>query len=99
MALSSEGLSAVQHGPPLLRVAALRWGSGSHSPYALRRLPREGGTRSQSHRCHHREPKREKRRNRGACIDAHGNEAGKKSKGKKRHILVETLGLLLLAIV
>src|SRR5467141_957938 len=54
MALSSEGLSAVQHGPPLLRVVALRWGSGSHSPYALRRLPREGGTRSQSHCRHHR---------------------------------------------
>ena len=30
------------------------WGSGSHSPCALRRMPREGGTRSQSHRCHHR---------------------------------------------
>src|SRR5712672_2157033 len=51
MALSSEGLSAVQHVPPLLRVVALRWGSGSHSPHALRHLPREGGTGSQSHRC------------------------------------------------
>ncbi len=36
---------------------------------------------------------------RGACIDPHGYDAGKKIKGKKRHILVDTLGLLLHAIV
>src|ERR1700682_5663498 len=40
-----------------------------------------------------------KRRKRGACIDPHGYDAGKKIKGKKRHILVDTLGLLLHAIV
>ena len=55
------------------------------------------------------EPEREKRRKRkrGACIDPHGYEAGKKrqrrrcaeTKGKKRHTLVDTLGLLLHAIV
>ena len=32
-------------------------------------------------------------------IDASGYDAGKKIKGKKRHILVDTLGLLLHAIV
>jgi hypothetical protein len=50
---------------------------------------------------------REKRRKSGACIDPHGYDAGKKRqrrrcaeiKGKKRHILVDTLGLLLHAIV
>jgi hypothetical protein len=36
---------------------------------------------------------------RGACIDPHGYDAGKKIKGKKRHILVDTLGLLLHAMV
>ena len=44
---------------------------------------------------------------RGPCIDPHGYDAGKKRqrrrcaeiKGKKRHILVDTLGLLLHAIV
>ena len=41
----------------------------------------------------------EKRRKRGACIDPHGYDAGKKIKGKKRHVLVDTLGLLLHAIV
>src|SRR3982074_1097786 len=48
---------------------------------------------------HHRQPEREKRRKRGARIDPHGYDAGKKIKGKKRHILVDTVGLLLHAIV
>src|SRR6266446_6164928 len=36
MALPSEGLSAVQHGPPPLHLVALRWCAGSHSPCACR---------------------------------------------------------------
>jgi len=36
---------------------------------------------------------------RGARIDPHGFDAGKLIKGKKRHILVDTLGLLLHAII
>ena len=35
----------------------------------------------------------------GASIDPHGYDAGKKIKGKKRHLLVDTVGLLLHAIV
>ena len=35
----------------------------------------------------------------GARIDPPGYDAGKKIKGKKRHILVDTQGLLLMAIV
>jgi transposase len=35
----------------------------------------------------------------GACIDPHGYDAGKKINGKTRHILVDTLGLLLDALV
>ena len=35
----------------------------------------------------------------GDCIDPGGYDAGKKIKGKKRHILVDTLGLLLHAVV
>ena len=35
----------------------------------------------------------------GACIDPPGYDAGKKIKGKKRHILVDTQGLLMHAIV
>ena len=62
-------------------------------------MPREGGTRSKPHRLHHRQSKREERRKRGARIDPHGFDAGKLIKGKKRHILVDTLGLVLHAIV
>ena len=36
---------------------------------------------------------------RGACIDPRGYDAGKKIKGKKRHVLVDTQGLLMHAIV
>jgi transposase len=36
---------------------------------------------------------------RGRCIDPHGYDAGKKIKGKKRHILVDTQGLLMHALV
>jgi transposase len=35
----------------------------------------------------------------GAAIDPHGFDAGKMIKGKKRHILVDSAGLLLLALV
>src|SRR3974390_3134649 len=99
VALSSEGFSAAQYGPQLLRLVAVRPRPRSHSSRALRRMPRTGGTRSQPHRRYHRQPKREERRKRGACIDPHVFDAGKLIKGKKRHILVDTLGLLLHAIV
>jgi hypothetical protein len=38
-------------------------------------------------------------RKKEACTDPHGYDAGKKIKGKKRHILVDTTGLMLHAIV
>ena len=44
-------------------------------------------------------PEREERGKGGFRIDASGYDAGKKVTGKKRHILVDTLGLLLHAIV
>ncbi len=48
---------------------------------------------------HHRQPERQERGKRGACIDPPGYDAGKKIKGKKRHVLVDTQGLLMHAIV
>ena len=38
-------------------------------------------------------------RKKGACVDPTGYDAGKKIKGKKRHVLVDTQGLLMHAIV
>ena len=46
-----------------------------------------------------RQPERQERGKRGACIDPSGYDAGKKINGKKRHILVDTVGLLLHAVV
>lgn len=40
----------------------------------------------------------ERKGKRGACIDPHGYDAGEKVKGKKRHILVDTVGLLLFTL-
>jgi len=62
-------------------------------------VSRAGRTRGRPDRRHHRQPEREKRGKRGASIDPHGFDAGKKIKGKKRHILVDTQGLLMQAIV
>ena len=47
----------------------------------------------------HRQPERQERGKRGGSIDPPGYDAGKRIKGKKRHVLVGTQGLLLHAIV
>ncbi len=57
------------------------------------------GPGGQPDRLRDRQPEREERGKRGACIDPSGYDAGKKINGKKRHILVDTVGLLLHAIV
>src|ERR1700731_555127 len=62
-------------------------------------MPRAGRTSGQPHRRRDRQSEREERGKRGARIDPHGYDAGKKIKGKKRHILVDTTGLLMHAIV
>src|SRR3954454_6368677 len=73
--------------------------AGAYPPRALRCLSRAGRPPGQSDRRHHRQPERQERRKRGASIDPHGFDAGKKIKGKKRHLLVDTDGLMLHAIV
>ena len=62
-------------------------------------MPRGGFQRGEPHCRGDRQPEREKRRKRGLSIDPPGYDAGKKIKGKKRHILVDTEGLLIHAIV
>src|SRR5216684_1205559 len=75
-------------------------------PRRLRRLGRDAervahcrargvGTRSQPIGGDHRQPEREDDRKRGP----RGWDGGKKVKGRKRHILVDTLGLLLAVLV
>jgi hypothetical protein len=62
-------------------------------------LPRVGGERGQPDSVRDRESEREERRKGGPSIDPPGYDAGKKIKGKKRHVLVDTLDLMLHAIV
>ncbi len=61
-------------------------------------MPGTGRAASQSDGGDHRQPERQKRGKRGLS-DPPGYDAGKKIKGKKRHLLVDTQGLLLQAIV
>ena len=49
----------------------------------------------QPDRRHRGQPERQERRKRGRHIDPIGYDAGKKVKGKKRHVIVDTLGLML----
>ena len=62
-------------------------------------MPGTGRPRGESHRRDHRQPERQERGKRGPRVDPSGYDAGKKVKGKKRHILVDTLGLLLSAVI
>jgi len=56
--------------------------------------PRAGRARGQPERRDPRQPKRQERRTRGPRADPTGYDAGQRVKGRKRHILVDTLGLL-----
>jgi hypothetical protein len=47
----------------------------------------------------HRFPDRERSSEKGPSLDPSGYDAGNKFKGRKRHILVDTLGLLLSVVV
>ena len=62
-------------------------------------MPGEGRARGQPDGGDHRQPERQGRGKGGRSIDPSGYDAGKRIKGKKRHILVDTQGLLMCAIV
>src|SRR5207342_1871699 len=47
----------------------------------------------------HRQPERQGRSKGGSTLDPQGYDAGKKVTGRKRHVLVDTLGLLLNVVV
>src|SRR5882724_1181074 len=82
----------------LLRSLELGRHPRPHPSRPLCRMPRKSRARGLSHRRDHRQSEREKCGKRG-LYDPHGYDAGKKIKGKKRHILVDTQGLLMHAIV
>ena len=99
VASDAKGPAAAQHPASTTSTVELGRHARSH-PHALYVECREQGRAgSEPDRRHHRQPEREERRKRGVCIDPPGYDAGKQIKGKKRHILVDTQGLLLHAIV
>jgi len=91
----AEGFAAKEHAALVLHAVGLGRHPGPHPSQPLRGGARAGRTRSKSDRRDHRQSKRQNGAKRGASLDAQGYDAGKKVTGRKRHILVDTLGLLL----
>ena len=88
-----------QHGERLFFTLAARWHSRSYPSWTVCAVSGTGWVRRQPDGSDHRQPEREERGNRGVSVEPAGYDAGKKIKGKKRHVLVDTRGLLLHAIV
>jgi len=95
VANAAQGLRPLADGPSLLSYLAPGWDIAEDS----RRPPPDGtrpsGPKAQSLRGDHRQPIGEDCGKRGA----RGYDAGKKIKGRKRHIVVDTLGLLWAVVV
>lgn len=91
----AQGPASQEHGAFLLHVVGMDRHAGAHSRRALCRPTRSRGQGTKPLCGSHRQPERQGRSKRGASIDPQGFDAGKKVVGRKRHILVDTLGLLL----
>ena len=98
MGVAAQGFATAQHGQRLLLPLEPRPDVGSHPSHALCAMPRTDRPRSEPNGGDHRQPERQECGKRGFS-DPHGFDAGKKIKGKKRHILVDTQGLLMHSIV
>ena len=96
---AAEGPAAAQHRGRLLAALGRRPHARPHPPRAPRAVPRAGGARGQPDGGGHRQPERRGRGKGGRRIDPSGFDAGKKVKGKKRHVPVDTQGLLMQAIL
>src|SRR6516225_12230888 len=95
MAGLAEGLAAQEHGAFVFHAVGLGWHTGAHPPCALRGNARARGPGAEPDGGDHRQPKRQGRSKGGSTLDPQGFDAGKKVTGRKRHILVDTIGLLL----
>ena len=84
---------------PLLHAVGVGRHARAHPSYPLRDGARLGRARSEPIGGGHRQPERQGGAKSGSSLDPQGFDAGKKVTGRKRHILVDTLGLLLSVIV
>src|SRR5205814_961487 len=96
---AAQGPAAEKHGVRLLRSVGLGRHAGAPSSHAVCGLPRAGRKRGKPNGCDYRYPERQGSAKRGASIDPQGYDAGKKITGRKRHIVVDTLGLMLGIVV
>lgn len=95
MASLAEGPPAQEHGASLFHAVGLGRHIGAHPRGALCCGSRSGRTASKPNRRDHRQSDRQGGSKGGFALDPQGYDAGKKVTGRKRHILVDTLGLLL----
>src|ERR1700690_4267433 len=96
---AAEGPAAQEHGALLLHAVGLGWHAGAPPSHALCRDTRAGRARGEPDGRDHRQPERQGRTKGGSTLDPQGFDAGKKVTVRKRHILVDTLGLLLNVVV
>src|ERR1700728_3277692 len=95
----AQGPSAEEHGPRLPRTLELGWHVGAHPSRTVHGGARAGRSGAEPDSSHYRLADSQRLAKRGAWLDPSGYDAGKKIKGRKRHILVDTLGLLLNVVV
>lgn len=92
---AATGLWTMAYGAPLLPHLATRWDMAEDSRCPPPEGTQAGRPKDQPLCGDHRQPIGENRGKRGA----RGYDAGKKINGRKRHIIVDTLGLLLAVVV
>src|SRR5689334_17907038 len=95
MARLTARFSALVDGVDLFPHVAQQRHLGAHPYDAPREDPSETGTRADTQCRHHRQPIGENEPKRGL----RGYDGGKKVNGRKRHLLVDTTGLLLQVLV
>jgi len=95
----AQGPAAKEYGARLSRAVELGRHIGAHPSRTVRGGARAGRPRAEPDSRNHRRADREGLAKRGSWLDPSGYDAGKKIKGRKRHILVDTLGLLLNVVV
>lgn len=91
----AAGFSAVEHGALLLSLLSHRRHLATDSRSPASAGATAGGQEADAHRRHYRQPVDQDGGKRGD----RGYDAGKKIKGRKRHFLVDTLGLILTVVV
>src|SRR6266581_9170493 len=90
MASLAAGVSPLVDGVELLPHLAQQWHLEAHAYGTARSRARETRARADAQRYHHRQPIGENESKRGR----RGYDGGKRVKGRKRHVLVDTMGLI-----